>query len=96
MNDATPARATARPPFAVVGIGASAGGIEALQGFFSAVPADLGLAFAVVVHLSPEHRSHLASIIGARTTMPVEQVTSTVPLKVANGPSRTLTASPIS
>ena len=68
-------------PTIVVGIGASAGGIEALQGFFSAVPTDLGLAFAVVVHLSPEHRSHLASIIGARTTMPVEQVTSTVPLK---------------
>ncbi len=71
----------ARPPPPIVcGIGASAGGIQALQAFFDAVPTDLGVAFVVVVHLSPEHRSALSGILAARTTMPVEQVTDTVAL----------------
>src|SRR5215469_15041587 len=39
----------------VVGIGASAGGIEALREFFDAVPANLGLAYVVIVHLAPGH-----------------------------------------
>jgi two-component system CheB/CheR fusion protein len=58
----------------VVGIGASAGGIEALREFFGAVPADLGLAYVVIVHLAPDHSSELASIIGRRTKMPVAEV----------------------
>jgi len=71
--------ATAR--FPVVGIGASAGGIEALKAFFSALPASPGAVFIVVVHLAPEHRSELAAILGQRTPMPVEEVTGTVPVK---------------
>src|SRR5688572_14134510 len=66
------------PMSIIAGIGASAGGIEALQAFFEALPADTGVAFVVVVHLSPEHRSMLPAIIAARTTMAVEQVTSAV------------------
>ena len=58
----------------VVGIGASAGGIEALREFFDAVPANLGLAYVVIVHLAPDHNSELASIIGRRTKMPVVEV----------------------
>jgi two-component system, chemotaxis family, CheB/CheR fusion protein len=58
----------------VVGIGASAGGIEALREFFDAVPPDLGLAYVVIVHLSPDHNSELAAIIGRRTRMPVAEV----------------------
>ncbi|HUN72291.1 MAG TPA: chemotaxis protein CheB [Steroidobacteraceae bacterium] len=58
----------------VVGIGASAGGIEALREFFDAVPPDLGLAYVVIVHLSPDHASELAPIIGRRTKMPVVEV----------------------
>ena len=69
----------ARP--VVAGIGASAGGIQALQAFFAALPADLGIAFVVVVHLSPEHRSALPAILGACTAMPVEAVTRTVALE---------------
>ncbi len=71
-----------RPPgrLIVAGIGASAGGIEALQAFFEAVPANLGVAYVVVIHLSPEHRSHLAEILAACTAMPVEQVQGSVPL----------------
>jgi two-component system, chemotaxis family, CheB/CheR fusion protein len=58
----------------VVGIGASAGGIEALREFFDAVPADLGLAYVVIVHLAPDHNSELASILARRTRMPVVEV----------------------
>src|SRR5215208_4427546 len=50
-------------PFPVVGIGASAGGIEALQVFFQHMPADSGMAFVVVLHLSPNFDSNLAAIL---------------------------------
>jgi two-component system, chemotaxis family, CheB/CheR fusion protein len=63
----------ASPP-PICAIGASAGGVRALQDFFSKIDDDLGLTYVVVVHLSPEHPSQLASIIGGRTRMPVEQV----------------------
>lgn len=58
----------------VVGIGASAGGIEALSLFFSAMPADSGAAFVVVLHLDPTRESQMAHILGARTTMPVAEI----------------------
>jgi two-component system CheB/CheR fusion protein len=65
----------------VVGIGASAGGLAALKTFFAHLPERSGLAFVVVVHLSPEHESHLADLLQSHARMPVEQVTETVPLK---------------
>ncbi len=55
----------------VVGIGASAGGVEALEAFFKSVPADNGLAFVVVTHLAPDRKSMLAEILGRSTKMPV-------------------------
>jgi two-component system, chemotaxis family, CheB/CheR fusion protein len=58
----------------VVGIGASAGGVQALQTLFEALPDKTGAAFAVVVHLDPRIRSELAGILAARTRMPVMQV----------------------
>jgi two-component system, chemotaxis family, CheB/CheR fusion protein len=58
----------------IVAMGASAGGIHALQGFFSALPVNTGAAYVVVVHLDPEHRSELPNIIAARTRMPVVQI----------------------
>src|SRR5215467_13568632 len=57
-----------------VAMGASAGGVRALQTFFGSIPPDTGAAYVVIVHLDPERRSELASIIGARTKMPVVQV----------------------
>jgi two-component system, chemotaxis family, CheB/CheR fusion protein len=57
--------------FSIVGIGASAGGVEALEAFFAAMPAESGMAFVVVTHLDPKRESWLAEIIGRRTTMPV-------------------------
>ena len=61
-------------PF-VVGIGGSAGSVPALQSFFEAVPDTSGLSFVVVTHLAPDHESHLAEVLQARTSLPVTQVT---------------------
>ena len=58
----------------VVAIGASAGGLQALQSFFAAIPDDTGAAYVVIVHLDPKHRSELADILSTRTRMPVMQV----------------------
>ena len=46
----------------VIGIGASAGGLEALQQFFSCMPPNSGLSFVVVQHLSPDYKSLMADI----------------------------------
>src|SRR5262249_2486165 len=58
----------------IVAIGASAGGVQALQMFFSTIPATTSAAFVVVVHLDPDRRSELPRLLGARTYMPVIQV----------------------
>ncbi|HTV32314.1 MAG TPA: chemotaxis protein CheB [Methylocella sp.] len=58
----------------VVGIGASAGGIRALQSFFESLPENPGAAFVVGVHLDPQSHSELSNILGAKTKMPVVQV----------------------
>jgi two-component system, chemotaxis family, CheB/CheR fusion protein len=65
----------------IVTIGASAGGVTALQRFFEALPEHTGAAFVVVVHLDPDHRSGLPQIIGGRTRMPVIQVNRTEKLE---------------
>ena len=59
------------PNLPIVGIGASAGGVEALGAFFRAMPADNGMAFVVVTHLPPNRESLLAEILGRATDMPV-------------------------
>ena len=58
----------------VCGIGASAGGLEALRVFFKALPDDLGLAYVIIVHLAPDRKSDLPSIMQRCTKMPVTQV----------------------
>jgi two-component system CheB/CheR fusion protein len=65
-------------PVPVVGIGASAGGIEAFGHFFPAVPRDSGLAYVVILHMSPAHESRLAETIARFTQLPVKQVTDHV------------------
>lgn len=62
----------------MVGLGASAGGIGALKTFFAHMPPDGGMAFVVVVHLSPQHESHLAEVVQVSTSMPVAQVQTRV------------------
>lgn len=63
--------------FAVVGIGASAGGLNAVRTFFEHMPANSGMAFVVVLHLSPDHESVADQILQGCTSMLVHQVTDT-------------------
>jgi two-component system CheB/CheR fusion protein len=62
------------PPFPVVGIGASAGGLEAAKLLLRALPADTGMAFVLIQHLDPTHSSMLTEILSRETTMPVAEV----------------------
>ncbi|MBV9008769.1 MAG: hypothetical protein JO354_06325, partial [Verrucomicrobia bacterium] len=70
-----PPRDGVSAPIAVVGIGASAGGVPVLQELFGKMSAETGLSFVVVMHLSPEHESNLAEILQRVTAMGVTQVT---------------------
>ncbi len=60
-----------RERFPIAGIGASAGGVEALEGFFRGLPDQPRLALVVVTHLSPERESRLHEIIARYTSLPV-------------------------
>lgn len=60
--------------FFIVGVGASAGGIEALSQFFSHIPENPGTAFIVIQHLHPGYTSRLAEILGRITTLPVMKI----------------------
>ena len=59
--------------FPVVGIGASAGGLEALELFFTHMPPDAGIAFVIIQHLDPKHKSIMDELLKRRTTMRVLQ-----------------------
>ncbi|MDR5806469.1 chemotaxis protein CheB [Caballeronia sp. LZ001] len=69
------------PDFPVVGIGASAGGVQALLQLFEVAPNTTGVAFVVVMHLSPDHTSHAHEVIQNVTRLRVRQVASPVPLE---------------
>lgn len=58
---------------AVVGIVASAGGLEAFKQFFQAMSANSGLAFVLIPHLDPKHESYMTSLLGKQTSMPVTE-----------------------
>jgi len=65
---------TGTPPagsFPILGLGASAGGLDALKQFFKAMPPDSGMAFLVVMHLDPDHASILPELIAKHTAMEV-------------------------
>ncbi len=67
--------------YPVVGIGASAGGLKALMTFFEHMPSDCGMAFVVIMHLSPKHESSADKILQNVTRMPVLQVNQPVPIE---------------
>lgn len=73
--------ARAKLPFPVVGIGASAGGVEALRTFFGACSPASGMAYVVIQHLLPEHESLMAEILGRCTAMPVRQIEEGMPVE---------------
>lgn len=58
----------------IVALGASAGGLEAYQHFFDAMPDDSGMAFVLIQHLSPSHQSSLTTLLSKHTKMPVVEV----------------------
>ena len=59
--------------FVIAALGASAGGLEALENFFRHTPPDTGIGFIVVQHLAPNHKSSLPELLARYTEMPVEQ-----------------------
>jgi two-component system CheB/CheR fusion protein len=59
--------------FPIIGVGASAGGLEALRDLFEGMPEDTGMAFVVVQHLSPDFKSMLDELLSRYTTLPVHQ-----------------------
>src|SRR5437667_5575171 len=82
----TPARKTQRKPkpsvstaaspsFPIVGIGASAGGLEAFTKLLQKLPADTGMALVFIQHLDPKHESILTNLLSRATRMPVHEVT---------------------
>ena len=70
-----------KPDVPVVAIGASAGGLESLERFFSNLPADTGMAFVVLQHLSPDFKSLMDELLARRTRMPVRHAADDTPLE---------------
>ena len=67
-------------PF-IVAIGASAGGLETLEVFFHKMPTDSGMAFVIIQHLSPRHKSIMASLLAKHTRMAVCEIEDTTPVE---------------
>src|ERR1044072_2956450 len=70
----SPPRLLPSASFPIVGIGASAGGLEALEHFLSHVPKNSGMAFVIVQHLDPTHKGIMTELLQRITGMPVIQV----------------------
>src|SRR5262245_1543928 len=70
---ASQARTTSPASPLIVGIGASAGGLNAFKTFFTHMPADSGMAFVLVQHLDPHHKSMLVELLGRHTAMAVTE-----------------------
>jgi two-component system, chemotaxis family, CheB/CheR fusion protein len=70
VGDSVPAM-----PLSIVGVGASAGGLEAFKKLLTALPADTGMAFVLIQHMDPKHQSVLTSLLQKATVMPVREVT---------------------
>jgi two-component system CheB/CheR fusion protein len=62
---------TGAPSFPIVGMGASAGGLQAFSKFFEAMPDDSGMAFVLIHHVDPDHESLMAELLAKHTKMPV-------------------------
>ena len=67
-------------PSHIVGIGASAGGLSALEQFFDNIPPNTGMAFVVIQHLSPDFKSLMDDLLSRHTTMPIHRVTNGIQL----------------
>jgi two-component system CheB/CheR fusion protein len=74
----TPSR---RAAFPIVGVGASAGGLEAFRKLLIALPADSGMAFVLIQHLDPKHESMMVSLLAGHTSMSVVQSADGMPIE---------------
>ncbi len=73
--DATLGGGCGASPFVVVGVGASAGGLEALSELLANLPENSGMAVVVVQHLDPQHETKLSSLLSRVTHLPVQEAT---------------------
>jgi two-component system CheB/CheR fusion protein len=68
--------------FPIVGVGASAGGLEALQDFFDNMPDKPGVAFVIVQHLSPDYKSFMNELLARHTSIPIQVVTDNTQIEI--------------
>ncbi len=82
-RNSAPARGPPRGPlnFPVVGIGASAGGLDACRKLIDAMPADTGMAFILIQHLDPTHESMMVDLLAGHTAMTVRQAVDGMPIQ---------------
>lgn len=66
--------------FPIVGVGASAGGLDAFKKLVKAIPGDSGMAYVLVQHLDPSHESALPDILSRETNVPVHEIEDNIPL----------------
>lgn len=72
---------TPKALFPIVGIGASAGGLQALEAFFAALPAECNMAFVIVQHLDPHHESLMRSLLSKETPLQVDDIRDGIPVE---------------
>src|ERR1700730_9940753 len=82
QGSAPAALSQAASAFPIVGIGGSAGGLEAVTELLRHLPPDPGLAILLVMHLEPHHKSHLADILNQRETIPVKEAAEGMAVQV--------------
>jgi two-component system, chemotaxis family, CheB/CheR fusion protein len=80
-RDEDPADLSNWGEFHIVGVGASAGGLESLERLFTHLPTDTGMAFVVLQHLSPDFKSLMDELLGRRTSMRIRQAEHEMPVE---------------
>ncbi|MCA1794539.1 MAG: hypothetical protein LC660_11860 [Desulfobacteraceae bacterium] len=68
--------------FPIVGIGASAGGLQAIEAFFAILPADCNMAFVIVLHQAPHHESRMNSLLSKQTPLRVNDIRDKIPVEI--------------
>src|SRR5262249_42665777 len=69
-------RSTGFSPFPIVGIGASAGGLEAFRQLLSELPESTGMSFVLIQHLDPKHESRLTDVLKSSSRLPIQEATN--------------------
>jgi len=74
-------KSTVNSDFHIVGVGASAGGLEAIEKLFKEMPEDTGAAFVVVQHLSPDFKSHMSELLARKTDLAIKSIENDMPVE---------------